>query len=246
MGDGRVKALLRTAVGFSVAASLTLGVAASPALGARRTTIDDFMTGLACVESGGRYDATNVVSGSYGKYQIMPRVWLAWAGRYLGNRWADPTPRAQEYVARSRISDLYGLHHRWPLVAHWWLTGNADPDQHEWSDASSGYVDSVITIARLVRTPTGAAQVPARCFARDLPLPKIRTAPLPRVVVTAGRVFIREGAGADNRAVGTVTQGTLLAVLGTRRDAEGKKWLNVGLRDGSKAWVASWLTEPRD
>src|SRR5690349_7183399 len=70
IGDGRVKALLRTAVGLSVAASLALGVATSPAFGASRTTIDDFMTGLACVESSGRYNALNVVSGSYGKYQI--------------------------------------------------------------------------------------------------------------------------------------------------------------------------------
>jgi hypothetical protein len=241
-----VKALLRTAVGFSVAAALALGVAASPALGARRTTIDDFMTGLACVESGGRYDALNSASGSYGKYQIMPRVWLAWAGIYLGNRWANPTPRAQEYVARNRISDLYALHRKWPLVAHWWLTGSADPDRELWSDASTGYVDSVITIARLVRTSAGAAQVPARCFVQDLPLPKIRTQPLPRVVVTGGRAFIRDGAGADNSAVGTVMKGTLLAVLGHGRDSAGKKWLHVGLRDGSKAWIASWLTAPSD
>jgi hypothetical protein len=221
-------------------------VAASPALGARRTTIDDFMTGLACVESGGRYYAVNSFSGSYGKYQIMPRVWLAWANRYLGNKWAEATPRAQEYVARNRISDLYAIHHRWPLVAHWWLTGNADPDQQMWSDASSGYVSSVIRIARLVRTPDGAAQVPARCFAQDLPQPKIRTEPLPRVVVTGSVVFIRDGAGTDNKAVGKVTAGTVLAVLSSRRDSSGRKWLHVGLRDGTKAWIASWLTQPRD
>jgi len=241
-----VKALLRTAVGFSVAASLAFGVAASPALGASRTTIDEFMTGLACVESSGRYDALNVVSGSYGKYQIMPRNWVAWAGRYLGNRWAAPTPRAQEYVAKSRISDLFALHRKWSLVAHWWQTGNADPDQQLWSDAATSYVHSVLTIAHLVRTPVGAAQVPARCFVRALPVPRIRTTPMPRVVVTGGRVFIRDGAGADNRAVGTVTQGTVLAVLNARRDAAGSKWLHVGLRDGSTAWIASWLTQPRD
>ena len=124
--------------------------------------------------SGGRYDATNVVSGSYGKYQIMPRVWRAWACSLSGNAGRTRRRAPRNTSSCSRISDLscassQQVATRRPLG----LTGNADPTSRSWSNASSGYVDSVITIARLVRTHTGAAQVPARCFAQDLPLPKI-------------------------------------------------------------------------
>src|SRR3954462_1426628 len=80
------------AVALLLVVTTTLAVPAS-ALGVRRIGIDEFMTGLACVESSGRFDALNVSSGSYGKYQVMPRNWSAWAMRYLGNRWAAPTRR---------------------------------------------------------------------------------------------------------------------------------------------------------
>lgn len=203
------------------------------------------MTGLACVESGGRYTARNPVSGSYGKYQIMPKIWRAWAGRYLGNPWADPTPRAQEYVARRRIADLYALHQRWSLVAHWWLTGNADSNRALWSSGATSYVDAVMAVTRVVRSRAGAERVPAACYPRALRPPRIRTQPIPRVVVTGGRAFIRVAPGYKNRAVGTVRRGQVLAVLDSARDSLGKKWLYVGLRDGRKAWVVAWLTSPR-
>ena len=99
--------------------------------------INTFMTGLACVESSGRYEALNPVTHAYGKYQIMPRNWTYWAAYYLRNRWALQTPDNQEYVARQRILDLYELRGRWRLVAHWWLTGNADPDESLWSKSST-------------------------------------------------------------------------------------------------------------
>ena len=38
-----------------------------------------FMNAIGQVESGGRYDARNKSSGAYGKYQIMPSNWPAWA-----------------------------------------------------------------------------------------------------------------------------------------------------------------------
>jgi len=212
-------------------------------LAGRRLTIDDFMTGLACVESGGRYDALNPSSGSYGKYQVMPRIWPAWADRYLGNKWAPPTPRNQEYVVRQRILDLYRLHHDWSLVAHWWLTGNATPDEELWSRGSTSYVDSVTTIARLATSATKRELIAARCFPKPFATPRIRTQPWPRVEVTGRRVYLRNGPGYENRAIGTVKRGQRLHVLGSGHDPRGKQWLRVGLRDGSQAWIAGWYAQ---
>ena len=45
------------------------------------------------VESGGDYRARNRVSGAYGKYQIMPSSWPAWAERYLGDAQAPSRRR---------------------------------------------------------------------------------------------------------------------------------------------------------
>src|SRR3954453_16500545 len=88
----------------------------------------EFMGGLAQIESGGRYDARNRDSGAYGKYQIMPFNWPAWAGRYLGNRKAKQSGPNQERVAAGRLSDLYrSLGGSWDRTAYWWLTGKHGP-----------------------------------------------------------------------------------------------------------------------
>src|SRR5687767_10092115 len=91
---------LRLVAALSLALAL-IGVgdwlpAAGAPRGAPRITIDHFLTGLACVESGGRYAAVNRRSGAYGKYQIMPRNWPRWADRYLGDRRAARTAYHQE------------------------------------------------------------------------------------------------------------------------------------------------------
>src|SRR4051794_4596334 len=241
----RVQPTLRRATVLTIALLLvvimTLAVPTA-ALGAHRMRIDDFMTGLACVESGGRFDALNPSSGSYGKYQVMPRIWSAWAGRYIGNRWAAQTPRNQEYVVRQRVRDLYNLHHRWRLVAHWWLTGNAGANEQLWSLGSTGYVDSVMAIAHLAARPGTRDQVPARCFPKAFRSPRVHTGQWPRVTVTGHRVHLRTAAGYEHHASGSVTRDTALAVLGSGHDARGKRWLHVGLRDGSQGWIASWFT----
>src|SRR4051795_13014644 len=64
------------AVALLLVVTTTLAVPAS-ALGVRRIGIDEFMTGLACVESGGRFNAFNPGSRSYGKFQVMPHNWSA-------------------------------------------------------------------------------------------------------------------------------------------------------------------------
>jgi hypothetical protein len=244
--EPRVQSTSRPGIVLTVALLLvvttTLAVPAN-ALGVRRIGIDEFMTGLACVESSGRFDALNAGSGSYGKYQVMPRNWSAWAMRYLGNRWAAPTPRNQEYVASQRITDLHRLHSRWRLVAHWWLTGNAEHNEQLWSRGSTGYVDRVMTIAHMAANPARRGDVPARCFPASFRPPRIRTEPWPRVIVAGQRVNLRIRAGYENRATGTVTRGMRLAVLGRNRDARGKPWLRVGLRNGRQGWIAAWFTK---
>jgi hypothetical protein len=230
---------------MSAALVFSLLLAAAPAAFARRPhiDIDAFMTGLACVESTGRYDVRNSFSRAYGKYQIMPRIWGAWAARYMGNRWAEPTPRNQEFVARQRITDLMALHHRWRLVAHWWLTGNAGVDQTLWSVGSTHYVDEVMSIAHAAMNRSARAQVPTACFPGNFRDPKVRTSPWPRAR-TIGRVFVRFAAGYESRAIGTLHRNSVVAVLDKATDARGKPWLRVGLSDGRTAWIAAWYTRP--
>ncbi|HEY7522388.1 MAG TPA: transglycosylase family protein [Candidatus Limnocylindrales bacterium] len=126
-----------------VVGSLPLGVLAAEPPGQ-----DQFMHALGEVESGGRYDARNPSSGAYGKYQIMPASWRAWARRYLGSATAPPTPRNQEIVARAKVADLKRWLRLWPIVAHWWLTGSSSRDVGSWSDSSVGYVQRVMAIFR--------------------------------------------------------------------------------------------------
>ena len=83
-----------------------------------------FMNAIAKVESGGRYTAQNASSGAFGKYQIMPSNWPAWARQYLGNAHAAPTPANQERVAAAKFRALYNWLGSWRRVAYWWLTGS--------------------------------------------------------------------------------------------------------------------------
>ena len=237
--------LFGAALVVSVASLAAFTVGATDADSDRRVDIDAFMTGLACIESGGRFHARNDRSGAIGKYQIMPRNWAAWSARYLGNRWARPTPRHQEFVARQRILALQQKHGSWRRVAHWWLTGDASRDESQWSPKSTKYVDKVMAISRLAATPKTGAMVPERCAPIDYPAPKVKTEPFPRVRVTGGLVYLREAPGYEHRAHDVVRRGMLLALLAKSPDPRGKSWMKVGLRDGSVGWIASWFTEPR-
>jgi hypothetical protein len=118
------------------------------------------MDALGQVESGGRYDARNPVSGAYGKYQIMPSNWPAWAGRYLGDRRARPTPRNQDRVAAGRMTDLYRAYGAWDRVAYWWLTGKRGP-RDTWSAYARRYVSRVMAgyRARLASPAAGSKRI---------------------------------------------------------------------------------------
>jgi hypothetical protein len=216
---------------------------ATEAAGGARIGINQFLAGLACTESGGRFDAVNKSSGAMGKYQVMPRNWPVWADRYIGNRWARPSPRNQEYVVRQRIADLYEKHGSWRVVAYWWLTGNGDADEELWSRKAAGYVDTVMAVARRAAQPRLTSGVPDRCFPLRLPPPKIRTEPFHKVRVSGRSVNVREAPGYESHRVGLVKRGMRVALLTSARDARGDWWLRIGLRDGSSGWMSARFAE---
>jgi hypothetical protein len=148
---------LRGRLGAVIAATLITAVVAGAvpdAVAARAPRgLDRFKAAVGSVESGGRYDARNPRTGAYGKYQILPSNWPAWARSYLGTSRARPTPRNQERVASGKMTSLYRWLGSWRRVAYWWLTGSSR--RSGWSSAARRYVDKVM--ARYARkAPTGS------------------------------------------------------------------------------------------
>jgi hypothetical protein len=132
---------LAAAIGITITVttpSTTEAVKAPPGIVA-------FMKALGQVESGGRYNARNPSSGAYGKYQIMPYMWRAWARIYFGNANLRPTPTNQERLARAVLTRAYWKFGSWPVVAHYWLTGRAERSRSTWSSFARRYVDKVMT-----------------------------------------------------------------------------------------------------
>lgn len=66
-----------------------------------------FINAIAGQESGGDYDAVNGDTGAYGKYQIMPENWAAWAEEAGIGADAPRTPENQEIVARFKLGQYY-------------------------------------------------------------------------------------------------------------------------------------------
>jgi hypothetical protein len=137
--SGRLKAVLVA----TLATIILVGV-----IGPTTTLASDppglarFMAAMGRVESGGNYYARNRTSGAYGKYQIMPASWRAWAGRYLGNPYAKPTPTNQEIVATAKVRVLFRGLASWRRVAYWWLTGSSRTTA--WSPYATRHVNRVM------------------------------------------------------------------------------------------------------
>lgn len=130
-------------VAAAIATALLMGaVGAAPTVAADPPGLDRFMAAVARVESGGNHKAVNKRSGAYGRYQIMPDNWRAWARRYLGNANARPTPANQEKVARAKMRSLYHWLGSWRRVSYWWLTGSSRTSS--WSRAATNYVTRVM------------------------------------------------------------------------------------------------------
>jgi len=142
----------------SLATLLLIGLLAPAAAAAKSPPgLDAFMRGLASVESGGRYTARNGDSGAYGKYQILPSMWRAWARRYFGRPTLRPTPANQEKLARAVITRAYQRYGSWPVVAYYWLTGRGLRDRHAWSPYGRRYVAKVMAAYRRYGGASGAA-----------------------------------------------------------------------------------------
>jgi hypothetical protein len=140
----RVHTGRRPAVAAATLATVLLAGVASPAptIAADPPGLDRFMVAVARVESGGNHKARNTVSGAYGRYQILPSNWRAWARRYLGDANAKPTPANQEKVARAKMRSLYRWLGSWRRVSYWWLTGSSRTSA--WSRAATNYVTRVM------------------------------------------------------------------------------------------------------
>jgi hypothetical protein len=137
--SGRLKAVLVA----SLATIILIGVTGpAPTLASDPPGLARFMTAMGRVESGGDYYARNATSGAYGKYQIMPASWRAWAERYLGDPYAKQTPANQEFVAASKFRALYSWLGTWRRVAYWWLTGSSRTSG--WSSFATRYVNRVM------------------------------------------------------------------------------------------------------
>jgi hypothetical protein len=140
----RVQTRRRSAAVVAIlAAALSVGLlGAAPTLAADPPGLDQFMTATARVESGGNHKAVNRTSGAYGRYQIMPVNWRAWARRYLGNANAAPTLANQEKVAKAKMGSLYRWLGSWRRVSYWWLTGSSG--MTAWSKRATSYVTRVM------------------------------------------------------------------------------------------------------
>lgn len=66
-----------------------------------------FINAIGGQESGGDYGAVNGDTGAYGKYQIMPSNWPAWAEEAGIGADAPRTPENQEIVARFKLGQYY-------------------------------------------------------------------------------------------------------------------------------------------
>jgi hypothetical protein len=130
-------------VAATIATALLLGaIGVAPTAAADPPGLDKFMAAVARVESGGNHKAVNRTSGAYGRYQILPSNWRAWAKRYLGNANARPTAANQEKVARAKMRSLYHWLGSWRRVSYWWLTGSSRTSS--WSRAATNYVTRVM------------------------------------------------------------------------------------------------------
>lgn len=168
--SGRLKAVFVA----SVATTILIGVMApATALATDPPGLARFMAAVARVESGGNYYARNASSGAYGRYQIMPSSWRAWAGRYLLDSNAKPTPVNQDFVAAAKFRALYSGLGSWRRVAYWWLTGSSRLSG--WSTSATRYVSRVMgyysapPAALLMSATAAVAVIPVRRFSERSP-----------------------------------------------------------------------------
>ena len=227
-------AILAVAVLFPLTASDEHAQAAS----SFSSQLARFKYAMGQVESNGRYTARNPRSGAYGKYQIIPSSWRAWARRYLGNAYAPKTPVNQERVATGKFTSLYKWLRSWPRVAYWWLTGSKKPPAR-WSRYARRYVSRIMTIYRNTSnapaTPGGSGASQGSGSGSNARAKGVRW--------TTGHVYFRTGPGREYRARSVVKPGTRLKVIRTTVNRQTKRlWLYVQLPTGRIGWLSAMWT----
>jgi hypothetical protein len=193
-----------------------------------------FMWAMAGQESGWDYYARNSSSGAFGKYQIMPFNWPAWAGEYVGDRKADQTPYNQEKVAYGKLRDLYGWLGSWKRVAYWWLTGSSEKDQRKWSSYAKGYVSNIMRLRK--RAPKAGWRMPPRTSSRATAGDWRRAA--------EGQVLRLSAGGRPWAQRGRVPDGQLVRVIAGKTTRVGVRWLRVVTADGRQGWLPQPRTVP--
>lgn len=211
------------------------------AFGAKTPTgpegLDRFLWGLAGRESGWDWTARNTWSGAYGRYQVMPVNWPAWAETYIGDRWADQTPHNQALVVRGKISGLHAWLGSWRRVAYWWLTGDTEKNEKRWSEVGLGYVNDVMALAK-------------RAPAEGDPIPPDRSGERRlaergdwRLIVGAGMLRTKRDHG---RQIGEIPDGGVVFVQSVAENKRGVLWLKVSTKAGRIGWLTIRRTVPWD
>jgi hypothetical protein len=145
-----------------LAAALLVSILPAVATATAPPGLERFLYALGRVESGGSYTSRNSTSGAYGKYQIMPDSWAAWAKSYLGSSSAPQTRANQEIVAHRKVTALYTWLDSWPAVAHWWLTGSSERNPARWSSFSRTYANRIMAIMGGAGDTAGTGQLSSK------------------------------------------------------------------------------------
>jgi hypothetical protein len=195
-----------------------------------------FMWAMAGQESGWDYYARNESSGAFGKYQIMPANWPAWAAQYLGDRRADQTPWNQERVAYGKLRDLYGWLGSWKRVAYWWLTGDTEANERRWSGYAMGYVKTIMELRR--RAPRDGGPMPARTASQPVRGDWRRAVGTSHLHLgVSGRSWTRRG---------VIDDGQVVRVHHATTKPNGVRWLAILTRDGRLGWLPQSSTLPAE
>ena len=224
-------ALLLLLVAGAVGASAQAGEAA-PAPDREKQL--RFMWAMAGQESGWDYYARNSASGAFGKYQIMPFNWPAWAHEYLGDRHADQTPWNQERVALRKLRDLHMWLGSWRRVAYWWLTGSSERNEKRWSSYARDYVDNIMALRK--QAPAAGWKMPPRTSSKARRGDWRRSGREQRLRLAVG--------GTAWPVRGLLRDGQVLKVRASRRLPSGERWIQVLTADGRLGWIKQLRTVP--
>jgi hypothetical protein len=233
-----LRRLVPVSLGILVLATSGMLAAGSPMEARKRVPSREeqlrLMWAMAGQESGWDYYARNRTSGAYGKYQIMPFNWPAWAQTYLGSREADQTPWNQERVAYGKLRDLHGWLGSWRRVAYWWLTGSSERNEKRWSAYARGYVANIMRLRK--RAPQGGGGMPSRAASSP-------SRGDWRIVVGSQRLRLGP-AGRVWPARGRLLDGQVLKVRRVKVVASGVRWLRVVSADGRLGWLRQQRSVP--